>query len=77
MDRVFIDHVIEGIHNQVKDSTEHHFANNEYFQELPPTIQKRLAKHVLQRQFKTFHFFFKDYHFNYEASDSLIVQVIT
>ena len=68
---------IKDLRDQIKYSTRHHFAGSEYFQELPQNLKYRLTKSVLSEQYRTFHFFFRDYFHNFKASTGLMMQVVT
>jgi len=77
MDRGLIHNSIVSIQNQVKGSTIIYFEKNQFYSELPQSLQYRLVRSVLHRQYKTFNYFFNDFEEGFRASEALMMTLLT
>lgn len=56
-----IDLCKKNMEESIENSTAHYFEDNQFFQELPPNIKKRLISTVLHFEIEKFQFFFEDF----------------
>ena len=67
---------ITNMEETVRFSTKHSFADNQFWEILPPQIQNKIVERVLKSQVKLLQYFFKDKILNVDAPQSFVTSVM-
>ena len=72
-----IDQCKENLEISMKNSTCFLFQDNHFYQELPPNLQRRLVRDVLEKPMNAFAFFFEDFVGKNKAPTDFMVGLLT